>query len=143
MPEQNDKIRLDYIIGSGFFTFSAICVLLSSVFHGNFPELIPAFLVFFFAMMLGSCFGFKTESLPVRYCELLFGFSALFFFSPIFLILRLLILLRIMYSCIGFHIAPITTNGSIYFFPRTLLSFLYSSQEYSPFGTGFSSSFLG
>ena len=80
MPEQNEKIRLDYIIASGFFTFSAICVLLFSVFCGNFPELIPAFLVFFFAMMLGSCFGFRSESLPVRYCELLFGFSALFFF---------------------------------------------------------------
>ena len=80
MPEQNEKIRFDYIIGSGFFTFAAICVLLSSVFHGNFPVLIPVFLIFFSAMMLGSCFGARTESLPVRYCELLFGFAALFFF---------------------------------------------------------------
>ena len=78
MPEQNENIRFDYIIGSGFFTFAAICVLLSSGFHGNFPVLVPVFLIFFSAMMLGSCFGARTESLPVRYCELLFGFAALF-----------------------------------------------------------------
>ncbi|MBR2440751.1 MAG: hypothetical protein IKB25_11180 [Lentisphaeria bacterium] len=80
MPEQDDRNNLDYISTSGFFTFSAIGVLLYSVFYGNFAELIPVFLIFFFAMMLGSCFGKKTDSLPVRYCELLFGFAALFFF---------------------------------------------------------------
>ena len=80
MPEQNENIGFYYIIGSGFFTFAAIASLLLLAFRGSFPELIPVFLIFFISMVCGSCFGFRSDSSAVRYCELLFGFTALFFF---------------------------------------------------------------
>ena len=80
MPEQDKKIKSDHIISSGFFVFSAICVLLSSAFRGNFPSLIPTFLIFIFSLTLGSFLGSRTDSLWVRYFEFLFGFTALFFF---------------------------------------------------------------